>query len=122
MIHQHYTACFAPFLRLPVCYLRTRFFFFFFPDCTRPTAKEALSHPWILAGLSYSEESLWYPPEDRTGANCEAGGGGGGGGEGRDEDTGVGMGAGGDGGGGGGEGGVGGGGGLMRSSPRQHSS
>lgn len=30
----------------------------------RPTAEEALGHPWILSGLSYSDEELWYPPDE----------------------------------------------------------
>lgn len=33
----------------------------------RPTAREALDHPWIQAGLSYSDEELWYPPDDSNG-------------------------------------------------------
>ena len=30
----------------------------------RPTAEEALSHPWILSGLAYSDDELWYPPDE----------------------------------------------------------
>lgn len=40
------------------------------PTCLfffRPSAREALDHPWIQAGLSYSDEELWYPPEDGNG-------------------------------------------------------
>lgn len=33
--------------------------------CGRPEAKEALKHPWILSGLKYSEEELWYPPDQK---------------------------------------------------------
>lgn len=55
----------------------------------RPTAEEALSHPWILSGLEYSDDELWYPPDEDhavrqdedDGADdeeCDGGGGGGG--------------------------------------------
>lgn len=56
----------------------------------RPTAAEALDHPWILSGLSYSDEELWYPPDEGSAARqrqdgpdeagdeeCDGGGGGG---------------------------------------------
>lgn len=33
------------------------------PD-KRPTADEALAHPWILSGYNLSEEDLKYPPEE----------------------------------------------------------
>jgi len=33
------------------------------PD-KRPTADEALAHPWMLSGCNLSEEDLKYPPED----------------------------------------------------------
>jgi len=33
------------------------------PD-RRPTAAEALEHPWILSGYNLSEEELKYPPEE----------------------------------------------------------
>jgi serine/threonine protein kinase len=32
------------------------------PD-KRPTADEALEHPWILSGFNLSEDDLRYPPE-----------------------------------------------------------
>jgi serine/threonine protein kinase len=30
----------------------------------RPSAEEALEHPWILSGFNLSEEDLKYPPEE----------------------------------------------------------
>ena len=30
----------------------------------RPTADEALEHPWILSGFNLTEEELKYPPEE----------------------------------------------------------
>lgn len=30
----------------------------------RPTASDALRHPWILSGLSYPDEELCYPPDE----------------------------------------------------------
>jgi len=34
------------------------------PD-ERPTAEEALQHPWIVSGYNLTEEDLKYPPEER---------------------------------------------------------
>jgi serine/threonine protein kinase len=33
------------------------------PD-KRPTADEALEHPWILSGYNLSEDDLKYPPDE----------------------------------------------------------
>lgn len=33
------------------------------PD-VRPTAKEALKHPWILSSLDLTEDEIRYPPAD----------------------------------------------------------
>jgi serine/threonine protein kinase len=30
----------------------------------RPSAEEALEHPWILSGFNLTEEDLKYPPEE----------------------------------------------------------
>ncbi|CAN0025978.1 unnamed protein product [Scytosiphon promiscuus] len=30
----------------------------------RPTATEALCRPWIVSGMSYTDDELWYPPEE----------------------------------------------------------
>ncbi|CAM9462665.1 unnamed protein product [Ectocarpus sp. 12 AP-2014] len=35
----------------------------------RPTATEALCHPWILSALSYSDDDLWYPPDEEQEQN-----------------------------------------------------
>lgn len=55
--------CLSCFLSRVSCSVLAGVSFFFF----RPTAREALDHPWIQAGLSYSDEELWYPPEDGNG-------------------------------------------------------
>ena len=35
------------------------------PDA-RPTAEEALRHPWILSSYQLTEEDIKYPPEDAS--------------------------------------------------------
>lgn len=33
----------------------------------RPLAHEALHHSWIVAGMAYTDDELWYPPGDDKG-------------------------------------------------------
>lgn len=39
----------------------------------RPLAHEALHHSWILAGMAYTDDELWYPPEDDKGRGMNEG-------------------------------------------------